>query len=190
MTLLVVLNGSPRRQGNTATLLDEAQRAAEASGAKVLRFDLAFLSISPCKACEECFTDGECVIRDDMDALYGALEKADAVIVASPIYFSGMSSYAKIAVDRCQALWARRKVLRKERRPGVGAIVLTAAQPDAKFDNALSELRAFLIGIGIAPREVLKVAGANGPSYVADHPEVLVKAREMVRDLLNPIPGP
>lgn len=190
MTLVAVLNGSPRRGGNTAALLDEARRVAESSGAKVVRFDLAFMSISPCKACEDCFAGGECVIRDDMDSLYRALEEADAVIVASPIYFSGMSSYAKIAVDRCQALWARRRVLKEPRRPGVGAIFLTAAQPDAKFDNAISELRAFLIGIGIAPWEVLKVAGTDGPSYVAERPELLEKVRATVRALLSAIPGP
>jgi multimeric flavodoxin WrbA len=190
MTLLVLLNGSPRPSGNTATLLKEAQRAAEAAGAKVLRFDLASLSISPCRACEDCFAEGECVIQDDMEALYEALERADAVIVASPIYFSGMSSYAKIAVDRCQALWARRSVLKEPRRPGVGAMILTAAQPDARFDNAVSELRAFLIGIGIAPGEVLKVAGADGPSYAAEHPELLDRVRKLVNGLLSPNPGP
>lgn len=189
MTLVVLLNGSPRRNGNTSTLVDEARRTAETAGAQVLRFDLAFLSISPCRACEDCFIDGRCVIHDEMDALYDALERADAVIVASPIYFSGMSAYAKMAVDRCQALWARRMRLKVPRRPGVGAIVLVAAQKDAKFDNAVSELRAFLIGIGIVPKEVLRVAGADGPSYVAEHPEVLLKARELVRSLLSPIPG-
>ncbi|MHC1709764.1 MAG: flavodoxin family protein [Methanomassiliicoccales archaeon] len=190
MTLVVGLNGSPRRNGNSARLLDEALRAAQEGGAAVIRFDLAFMDISPCKACEDCFLDGECVLRDDMGAVYDALEKADAVIVASPIYFSGMSSYAKIAVDRCQALWARRTVLKAGRRPGVGAMVLTAAQPNAKFDNAVSELRAFLIGIGVAPGEVLKVAGADGPSYSASRPEVLTKAREIGKRLVSSICGP
>ncbi|MHC1680356.1 MAG: flavodoxin family protein [Methanomassiliicoccales archaeon] len=190
MTSVVGLNGSPRRNGNSARLLDEALRSAQEAGANVIRFDLAFLNISPCKACEDCFVDGECVIRDEMDAVYEALEQADAVIVASPIYFSGMSSYAKIAVDRCQALWARRKILKNERKPGVGAMILTAAQPNAKFDNAVSELRAFLIGIGISPGEVLKVAGADGPSYSADHPDVLAQARELGKDLVSSISGP
>lgn len=191
MSLLVVgLNGSPRRGGNSDALLSEALSSAERSGARTVRFDLAFMDISPCRACEDCFSDGECVIRDDMDLLYRTLEEADAVIIASPIYFSGMSSYAKIAVDRCQALWARRKMLNTPRKRGVGAIVLTAAQPDARFDNAISELRAFLIGIGIVPVEVLKVAGASGPTYVSQHPEELARVRELVSGLISPISGP
>ncbi len=190
MTLVVGLNGSPRRNGNSATLLDQALGGARGSGAEVIRYDLAFLNISPCRACEDCFANGACVIRDDMDALYDSLERADAVIVASPIYFSGMSSQTKIAVDRCQALWARRKVLESERRPGVGAIILTGAQPNAKFDNAVSELRAFLIGIGIVPSQVLKVAGADGASYSTEHPDVLARARDLGTDLVSSISGP
>lgn len=190
MTLVVGINGSPRCHGNSSTLLEQALLAAQGSGAEVLRFDLAFMNIAPCKACEDCFSAGECVISDDMDGLYEALERADAVILASPIYFSGMSSYAKIAVDRCQALWARRKVLKKERRPGVGAIILTAAQPNAKFDNAVSELRAFLIGIGITPGTVLRVAGADHISYSAERPDILEEARDLGRGLLSSISGP
>jgi len=67
MTLVVGLNGSPRRNGNSARILDEALRAAQGAGGTVIRFDLAFMDISPCKACEDCFVDGECVIRDDMN---------------------------------------------------------------------------------------------------------------------------
>ncbi len=190
MTLVVGLNGSPRRNGNSARLLEEALRSAQDAGATVIRYDLAFMDVSPCKACEDCFVDGSCVIRDDMGAVYEALEEADAVIVASPIYFSGMSSYAKIAVDRCQALWARRTILKSARKPGSGAMILTGAQPNAKFDNAVSELRAFLIGIGVTPGEVLKVAGADGPSYSAGHPDVLAQARKLGRDLVSSISGP
>ncbi|NLX47785.1 MAG: flavodoxin family protein [Euryarchaeota archaeon] len=191
MTPLVLgLNGSPRRDGNSDTLLREALRGAQEQGARVTVFDLAFLNISPCKACEECFSNGDCVIRDDMDRVYAALEEADHVIVASPIYFSGMSSYAKLAVDRSQALWARRKVLDRARRPGTGSIVLCAAQPDARFDNAVSELRAFLLGIGIAPGAVLKVPGAEGRSFAAGRPDILERARELGRDAVSTNPGP
>ncbi|HNX47341.1 MAG TPA: flavodoxin family protein [Methanomassiliicoccales archaeon] len=190
MTLVIGLNGSPRRNGNSATLLDQALDAARDSGAEVIRYDLASLNISPCQACEDCFINGSCVIRDDMDALYDSLEEADAVIVASPIYFSGMSSQTKIVVDRCQALWARRKVLQDGRKPGVGAIILTGAQPNARFDNAVSELRAFLIGIGIAPGPVLKVAGADGAAYSAEHPEVRASARALGTELVSSISGP
>jgi len=192
MTPLVVgLNGSPRQDGNSATLLGEALQGAEERGARTARFDLAFLDISPCTACDKCFSFGECVLEDDMRPLYNSLEEADAVIVCSPIYFSGISTYTKIAVDRCQALWARRKVLRVPRRPGRGAIVLCAAQPAARFDNAVSELRAFLLGIGIAPTEVMRVPGAGTRTHVRDDEGLRASARALGRAMVELTgPGP
>lgn len=176
--LVVGLNGSPRRPGNSDTLLREVLRGAEEEGARTMRFDLAFMEIAPCKACQDCFAEGRCVLQDGMSPLYEALEAADAVVVASPIYFSGMSAQTKAAVDRCQALWARRQVLKLPRRPGVGAIILSAARHEARFDNALSELRAFLIGIGLRPIGKLTFGGSE-KAGAAERPEVLAEAREL-----------
>ncbi|MBN1109493.1 MAG: flavodoxin family protein [Methanomassiliicoccales archaeon] len=188
--LVVGLNGSPRRQGSSDALLRAALRGAEEEGARTARFDLAFMGIAPCRACEGCFEKGECVQDDDMSELYEALEAADAVLVASPIYFSGMSAQTKVAVDRCQALWARRQVLGMPRRPGVGAIMLSAARQDARFDNALSELRAFLIGIGLRPMGELTLGGSDQVG-ASERPEVLAEARELGRRLVLALsPGP
>ncbi len=185
--MMLGLNGSPRRQGNTETLLREALRGAEAAGANTMQFNLAFLEISPCKACQQCFSDGKCVILDEMFRLYDLLEQADAVIVASPIYFSGVSAQTKIAVDRCQALWARRHVLKRPRKVGVGGIILTAAQTQARFDNALSELRAFLTGIGLRPDKQLTLGGLEGKGAAAERPDALVQAYEMGREMVRGI---
>ncbi|MCG7845383.1 MAG: flavodoxin family protein [Methanomassiliicoccales archaeon] len=189
--LVLGLNGSPRRDGNSVTLLREALRGAEAEGADVLWFDLAFMEIAPCEACEECFKDGECVILDEMCRLYDVLDEADAIIVASPIYFSGMSSQTKIAVDRCQAMWARRQLLKVPRKDGVGGIILVGAQPNPKFDNALSELRAFLIGIGLRPVEHLTYGGMDDKGAVAGRPEARSEAYELGKRLVRQFtPGP
>lgn len=188
--LVLGLNGSPRRNGNSETLLKEALRGAEAEGANVLQFNLAFMEISPCEACEECFQDGECVLLDEMGRLYDLLDQADAIIVSSPIYFSGMSSQMKIAVDRCQALWARRVLLKKGRKPGIGAIILAGAQPNAKFENALSELKAFLTGIGVRPTHQLTFGGMDRRDSASGNEKALSEAYELGRKLGQFIPGP
>jgi len=186
MTLLVLgLNGSPRRHGNSETLLQEALRGAEEEGASLLRLDLAFLDVAPCRACEDCFRDGECVLLDDMRHVYEALERADAVIVASPIYFSGMSSQTKVAVDRCQALWARRHLLERPRKAGAAGIILVAAQPQAKFENAASELRAFLTGIGIRPVRTLTVGGLERRTSAAERPDAMAQAHQLGRKVVQ-----
>ncbi|MDD1772213.1 MAG: flavodoxin family protein [Methanomassiliicoccales archaeon] len=186
-TLVLGLNGSPRREGNSEFLLREALRGAASKGASIVQVDLAFMDVSPCRACDACFSDGRCSLRDDMDQLYGLMEKADAIIIASPIYFSGMSSHTKTVVDRCQALWARRNVLKEARAPGDGAIILVAAQPNAKFDNALSELRAFLIGIGVRPTEKMTLGGLDRKGMVADMPASLERAFDIGRSLVPDI---
>jgi multimeric flavodoxin WrbA len=189
--LVLGLNGSPRRNGNSETLLREALRGAEAEGANTLRFDLAFMAISPCEACQDCFQDGECVLLDDMGRLYDVLEQADVIIVSSPIYFSGMSAQTKIAVDRCQALWARRQVLKIGRRDGIGAMVLVGAQPNAKFENALSELRAFLTGIGLRPVADLTFGGMDSREAASNDPVALSRAFDLGRKLVRRLtPGP
>ena len=189
--LVVGLNGSPRHPGNTEILLNEALKGT-GKDAKTVRFDIAFMDVAPCQACEDCFKDGECVLTDEMDKLYDLLEMADVIIVASPIYFSGMSAQTKCMVDRCQALWVRRHLLKLNRRPGVGGIILAAAQPQAKFDNALSELRAFLIGIGVRPTGSITVGGLERRGAVSERPEALSQAFSLGQELVRSFnsPGP
>jgi multimeric flavodoxin WrbA len=192
MSMLVLgLNGSPRRLGNSETLLKEALRGTEAEGANVLQFNLAFMEISPCEACEECFRDGECVLLDEMCRLYDVLDQADAMIISSPIYFSGMSSQLKIVVDRCQVIWARRALLKNERKPGIGSIILVGAQPQARFDNALSELRTFLTGIGLRPTYQLTYGGMDRRDAASRDAKALSEAFEMGRKMGRQLtPGP
>jgi hypothetical protein len=103
--------GSPRRGGNTDLLLEEALKGATEEGARVESIHLSDLRITPCRECLACFNDGACVIDDDMQGIYPRLLEANIVILASPIFFYGITGWAKAMVDRCQALWARKYVL-------------------------------------------------------------------------------
>lgn len=105
------LYGSPRRGGNTDLLLEEALRGAAAEGAAVESIRLSDCAITPCRECLSCFKSGACVIDDEMQRIYPRLLEADIVILASPIFFYGITGWAKAMVDRAQALWARRYVL-------------------------------------------------------------------------------
>ena len=87
--LVVVLLGSPRRNGNSAALAQEAVAGAEAAGAEVETYYLHGLDIHPCRACDACQEDiaKDCVVQDDMQTLYPKLRRADAIVIASPIYW-------------------------------------------------------------------------------------------------------
>jgi hypothetical protein len=105
--------GSPRRGGNTETLLDWCLGAAEAQGAEVTKIRLCDLDLNPCRACDACQAEGVCAVKDDMHQLYPQLRTADAVVLAAPVYSMGMPALPKAMVDRCQPFWALKYVLKQ-----------------------------------------------------------------------------
>jgi putative NADPH-quinone reductase len=128
------LAGSPRRRGNTETLLDWVLEAAAEAGAEVKKLRLRELDIRGCVACEGCFDDGACVQHDDMQELYPQLKEADSLVLAAPIFSMGMAAQAKAMVDRCQPFWAIKYVLRQrvipEGRPERRGAYLSCAGTD------------------------------------------------------------
>ena len=100
--------GSARRGGNTDLLLAEVMKGAQSQGAEVNTIVLNDLDILPCQHCDACFEAGVCKLKDDMQSVYRELEKADRIVLASPVQFMGPSAQLKAMIDRCQALWARK----------------------------------------------------------------------------------
>jgi len=104
--------GSPRRDGNTDLLLRQVMAGAASQGAKVKAVILSELNISPCRHCDGCLKTGKCVVDDDMQWLHTDLREADRVILASPIFFMGVTAQTKAMIDRCQTLWVIKYVLK------------------------------------------------------------------------------
>ena len=103
---IVILNGGPRRNGNTAGLCEAFAQGAEASGYTVTRFDLHQMNIHGCIGCMKGGKDpaSPCVQKDDMDKVYPAYEEADIVVFASPMYYWNFTGQLKIALDRLFAV--------------------------------------------------------------------------------------
>lgn len=108
---VLALTGSPRKGGNTETLVAAVMQGASLAGARVETVRLPDLRIGPCIGCGGCQKTGRCVVEDDMQSLYQRIDAAQVVILASPIYFYGLSAQTKLCVDRMQALWARKQLL-------------------------------------------------------------------------------
>ena len=104
--VLVVL-GSPRKNGGSASLARAIAAGARAEGASVETVFLQGLDLAFCKACEKCHAKGAtgCSIDDGMTALYPKLREADAFVLASPVYFFTMSAQMKTFVDRTYAVY-------------------------------------------------------------------------------------
>jgi multimeric flavodoxin WrbA len=110
---VTVFNGSPRTGGNTELLLWEAIRPIEYAGHDVIKFNLNELNIRPCQDCGGCEGTGECVWKDDMTMIADAIRQSDRFILGSPIFFFGVSAQAKTMIDRCQAFWCEKYLLKR-----------------------------------------------------------------------------
>lgn len=99
---ILVLNGSPRPNGNTAKMVASFREGAESVGSKVTVVDVCKKHISGCIACEYCHTkgNGQCIQKDDMQEVYDVLKDADMLVLASPIYYHGISGQLKCVIDR------------------------------------------------------------------------------------------
>ena len=101
---IVVLTGSPRKNGNSAYLAEQFIKGAEEKGHDVFRFDCAFKQVEPCRACNRCGMDGPCVFNDDFQELRSHLIDADMVVFATPMYYFGISAQMKRVIDRFYAI--------------------------------------------------------------------------------------
>ncbi len=102
---ILVMTGSPHKDGTSALLADKFIEGAKEAGHEIYRFDAGFKNIHPCTACYTCQnTDNGCVFKDDEQELYPQVLAADAVVFVAPIYYYGMCAQLKIAIDRFFAL--------------------------------------------------------------------------------------
>lgn len=110
---ILVLTGSPRKNGNTAVLTEHFIKGAEEAGHSVARFDAALSTVHPCTACNSCGMDGPCIFEDDFSYVEEHIQKADLVAFATPLYYFGFSAQLKAVIDRFYALNGRIHVAKK-----------------------------------------------------------------------------
>ena len=104
---ILVLMGSPNPHGSTFLLADAFRQGAQEGGHEVQMIDVARTRVSPCGGCVACGYDGPCVKRDDMERIGTALLEAEMLVLATPLYYYGMSAQLKTVIDRFCALNGR-----------------------------------------------------------------------------------
>lgn len=108
---IVVLTGSPRKNGNSFAMTEAFIKACEGKGYTVSRFNTAFMEIKGCTACDSCYTaGGACIYDDDFNEVATAIEDADAVIFTCPVYWYGMPAPLKAALDKFYAFSVGNKI--------------------------------------------------------------------------------
>ena len=178
--------GSPRIKGNTDVLLDQALEGARSQGAEVEKIIIDKLNIAPCREYYGCARDGNCVIRDAMDEVYPKLLSADGVIIASPMFFYGLSAQVKALIDRCQALWARKHIL-KQNLYGSGRkgafIAVGATKGKNLFNGSILTVKYFFEAIGVDYSDELLIRGVDQRGEIREHPTALADAFDLGRKL-------
>jgi len=178
--------GSPRRKGNSATLAESVADGARSVGGEVESYYLHDMNISPCDACDVCReeTETDCIINDDMKDLYPKLREADALVVASPIYWFTVSAQTKLFMDRCYALGSSQGNALEGKRIGV---VLAYGDSDPFNSGAVNAMRTFqdaykYIGANLVG---MVYGSASDPGEIKSNREVMAKAYELGRQLVT-----
>src|SRR3990172_5479844 len=187
---VIAFLGSPRKGGNTELLLKETVRGIEESGHRVHIFNLNELDITPCQDCGGCDKTGECILEDDMTNLYPEIRSADRIILASPIFFFGVSAQAKAMIDRCQSFWCEKYLLKRPIPEGAygrkGLLLLIGGmKKEIGVECGDATAKAFFRTISVGEQKTLSFLGVDAEGAVLEHPTALKEAFEAGRELVR-----
>ena len=178
--------GSPRIKGNTDLLLDEALRGVQGQQVETEKIVVDKLKVAPCREYYGCLRDGNCVIRDDMDSIYPKLVEAEGIIVASPIFFYSITAQLKALIDRCQALWARKYVLKNappdKARKGA-FIAVGATRGERLFEGSVLTVKYFFKAVDVEYVDELLIRGVDKRGEIKEHATALSGAFELGKRL-------
>jgi multimeric flavodoxin WrbA len=190
---IIAIYGSPRRKGNTATLLQKAVEGARDAGAEVEEIVLRDLKISPCLEIYGCKNAGECRLKDDFQTARDQILAARGLMLASPVFFYTVSAHTKILMDRFQSLWVKKywidnapepvsQVQRKALFISVGA-----TRGKKLFDGILLSLRYFFDVIDMQLWKSLLYRGLDFEGDVLKFPQYLDEAYRAGKEFVEAI---
>lgn len=180
---VVVINGSPRPNGNSTTLALAVAEGAAAAGAERLPVvHLEKLHFAGCQNCGGCDTTGECVLRDDFTDIYARLRAADLWVMATPIYFDSVSGQFKLFYDRLFCLT-------KRKLPGIRHGVLAIAYEARQTPNYLHNVKPFLDYLSwfgdFREKRAIEAWGMARLGDIHQHADWLEQARTLGRELVE-----
>ncbi len=181
---IVIVKGSPREYGNSAILAEQVAEGAREAGAQVESFYLHNMHIEPCDACDSCQGPpyAGCVISDDMQLIYSKLESADALVIASPVYWFTVSAQTKLFMDRCYALVDDDGYTLRNKKIG---IVMSYGDTDPFNSGAVNALRTFQDGFKYIGAEIVGMVygSADNIGEIRGNLDVMERAYELGKKL-------
>jgi len=194
---ILAFAGSPRRHGNSETLLDwvldTMQKEGDVDIDKVILVDA---EVNPCRGCNACEVLNKCVQRDGMDILHDKIIDADVIILSSPIFCMGICAQAKALIDRFQVFRSRKYVLklpiippeRKGKR--IGIFISSAGQTwEHVFNGAIPSVKCFFHVIDVRDRDIhyLMVNGVDEKGAILKHPSAQKDAELLAHTVITDI---
>ena len=176
---LLILKGSPRAKGNSATLAAQVAAGAAQAGWQVESVSLQDMDIRACDGCDLCKETGEyCAIEDDMQGLYPRLLAADALALASPIYWFTFSAQLKLCIDRWYGLWNVQPDSFRNKRIG---IILTYGDTDPYTSGAINAIHTLesMFRFLHAPIVGMVYGSVMDPGDAEQQPELMRAAYEL-----------
>ncbi|MEJ2219238.1 MAG: flavodoxin family protein [Desulfobacterales bacterium] len=192
---IIAIYGSPRRKGNTATLMQKAIEGARDSGADVEEIVLRDLKISPCLEIYGCLKAGECAIKDDFQMVRDKILNSRGLILASPVFFYTVSSHTKMLMDRFQSLWVKKYWVDKapkgqqvNSRKGL-FISVGATRGKKLFDGMLLSIKYFFDVLDMELWKTLLYRQLDFQDDVLKHPEYLEEAYKSGKAFVSALNG-
>lgn len=188
---------SPRRHGNSETLLDYLlESMADEEGVLVTKYALnGDITIKPCRGCNACEKLNRCIQEDDdLNWVLDKIIEADVVILASPIFCMGLCSQAKALVDRSQVFRSRKYVLKlpvvppEQKDKRLGIFISTAGQDwDYVFDAAIPPMKCFFHVSDIKDKNIwyLMINNVDLKGEIKRHPTAKNQAHEMGKKAIS-----
>lgn len=170
MSRVIIINGSPRKNGVDSNIASMISEEFSGKGHTVDVLDICMLSINGCTGCMSCRKTGRCVQDDDMNCIISRIRESDMLILMSPIYFAAETGQMKIFTDRLTSAFTEKKPLGNVRS---ASVLLTCADPegDKKYDATLKRMLDEIGYLKVESRYGIIIGGLS-PETVGDSPKV------------------
>jgi multimeric flavodoxin WrbA len=147
------------------------------------------MDLAPCQGCGGCEKTAMCVIKDDMIELYDKVDEVDILLIVSPVYFYGVTAQAKIFIDRTQARWSRKYLLKEKFRQGEnrkGYFISIAATSGKKvFDGGILAAKCCFDALAFDYGGELIVRGVDGRGAIKEHSDELLRAQAFGHEIAH-----
>lgn len=165
---ILVLNGSPTRDGNTVALVNAFKEGAESKGHEVTVLDVAHKKVNGCLSCNYCHNqgNGKCVQQDDMQQIYPLIQEADMITFASPIYYFTMSAQLEAVIQRFYAI-------NHPAKAKYTALLLSSYSPNV-YTGAVGQYKDMIAYMGMTDKGIVTADNSTNKT-----PAKLAEAKEL-----------